>query len=140
MNEIYEKKRRLTISALVHYIERLKKLETDGDVTPLITEPLLKDLTDEQSEAEKIINHVKEKGFEMESEFETKIFGPHSHMKNTLTAALLCYYEDMTKSLEVAPKKMKIGSDYSSVKKEIEFCKEFLNKLAKDYGTETKIS
>ena len=53
MNEIYERKRRLTISALVHYIERLKKLERDDDISHIITEPLLTSLTIEQSDAEK---------------------------------------------------------------------------------------
>jgi hypothetical protein len=139
MNEIYERKRRLTISALVHYIERLKKLERDDDISHIITEPLLTSLTIEQSDAEKIISHIKEKGFGMKSDVGTTIFENYSPMKNTLTAALLCYYQDMVESLETASKKLRIGSGYSLLDKEIKFCEEFLTSLAKQYGMNTNI-
>jgi len=140
MNGIYERKRTLTISALIHYIERLKKLQTDDEISTILTHPLLTNLSSEQSEAEKIITHVRGKGFEIRSEFETKIFGKHSPMKSTLTAALLCYYHDMVRSEDLVSKKMKVGSDYSLLREEINFCREFLNSLAKNYGMDTNVS
>ena len=75
----------------------------------------------------------------MKSDVGTTIFENYSPMKNTLTAALLCYYQDMVESLETASKKLRIGSGYSLLDKEIKFCEEFLTSLAKQYGMNTNI-
>ena len=45
MTDVVEKNQKLAISALGHYVERLKKIEADDDITLLLTEPLKSDLT-----------------------------------------------------------------------------------------------
>jgi hypothetical protein len=140
MIDVVEKNQKLAISALGHYVERLKKIEADDDITLLITEPLKSDLTNEQLKVQQIIAHVKKQGFVLQSEFATSIFAKHSEMANTLTAALLCYYNDMSESLEIVSKKLTNGPEFALVKQELQFCKEFLNSINAEHGMDIKVS
>jgi len=140
MNDVVEKNQKLTISAVNHYVERLKKIEADDDNTLLLTEPLKSDLTNEQLKAQQIIAHIKHEGFVLQSEFATSIFAKHSVMRNTLTAALLCYYNDMVESLEIVSKKLTDGPEFALIKQEIQFCKEFLNSINAEHGMDIKVS
>jgi hypothetical protein len=76
----------------------------------------------------------------LQSEFATSIFAKHSEMRNTLTAALLCYYNDMTESLEIVSKKLTNGPEFALVKQELQFCKEFLNSINAEHGMDIKVS
>ena len=138
MNDIYERKKVTTILALSHYIERLKKIEQDPQVAKTGTEPLAKDIQLEIENAERILNHVKEKGFEIESEFVTKIF-EDSTMQNTLRTGLLCYYNDMLESLDLVTKSLPTKPARKLLSGEIDFCKKFLNQLHSSYEMDTEI-
>jgi len=138
MNEIYERKRTVTILALNHYIERLKKLQLDGDIARTGTEPLANDIQNEISNAEGIIIHIKEKGFEIKSEFASKIFEENA-MKEILRASLLCYYNDMVESTILISKALPVKPEFKLLNREIEFCKRFLNQIHESYGMDTKI-
>jgi hypothetical protein len=138
MNEIYERKRAVTILALNHYIERLKKLQQDRDIGRTGTEPLANDIQNEISNAEGIITHIKEKGFEIKSEFASKIFEENA-MKETLRASLLCYYKDMVESTILISEALPVKPEFKLLNKEIEFCKSFLNQIHESYGMNTKI-
>jgi len=140
MIDVVEKNQKLTISALNHYVERLKKIEADDDITLLLTESLKSDLTNEQLKAQQIIAHIKHEGFVLQSEFATSIFAKHSVMRNTLTAALICYYKDMVESLELVSKTLTNGPDFALLKQEIQFCKEFLNGISLEHGMNTTVS
>ena len=138
MNEVYERKKVNTILALNHYIERLKKLELDHDIATIGTEPLAKDIQNEISKAEGIITHIKQKGFEIKSEIGSKIFEDNA-MKKTLTASLLCYYNDMVESTVLISKALSVKPEFKLLNEEREFCKRFLNQIHESYGMDTKI-
>ncbi|HJY15024.1 MAG TPA: hypothetical protein VJ225_03270 [Nitrososphaeraceae archaeon] len=72
--------------------------------------------------------------------FATNIFAKHSEMRNTLTAALLCYYNDMVESLEIVSKKITNGPEFALLKQELQFCKEFLNSINAEHGMDIKVS
>lgn len=138
MNEIYERKRTVTILALNHYIERLKKLQQNHDIARIGTEPLANDIQNEILNAEGIITHLKEKGFEIKSEFASKIF-EEIDMRETLRASLLCYYNDMVESTVLISEAFPLPPEFKLLNKEIEFCKSFLNKINESYAMNTKI-
>jgi hypothetical protein len=130
MNQVYEREKAIAILALNHYIERLKKIEQDHDIATIGTEPLANDIQNEISNAEGIIIHIKEKGFEIKSEFSSKIFEDNA-MKKTLTASLLCYYNDMVESTVLISKALSVKPEFKLLNEEREFCKRFLNQIDK---------
>jgi hypothetical protein len=137
MNE-NERKKAITILALNHYIERLKKLEQDRDIAKRGTEPLAKDIQSEISNAEGIITHLKVKGFEIKSEFTSKIFEDNTK-QGTLRASLLCYYNDMVECSVLISKALPVKPQLKLLSEEIKFCERFLNQIHESYGMDTKI-
>jgi len=138
LNEIGERREKLTIIALRHYIERLNKIEQDEDIV-LFSEQLKSDLQKERSGAQKIIEHIEKSGFDIKHEFATSIFDAYSPMRDMLTSALLCYHNDLVESLDVVSKMLHNDPDFPLLKEEIKFCKKFLNRMNEAYGLNTKV-
>ena len=135
-------RQKITINALRHYVDRLKKIEKneDEDIV-LFTYKLKSDLNDERERAEEIIENIQKNGLEMSNTdgVQISIFKEDS-MRNTLTNALLYYYNGLIESSKIVSKKLPRAPDLPLLKEEIELCKEFLNYLNVEHKLDTKIS
>ena len=137
------RRQKITINALRHYVDRLKKIEeNEGEGIILFNYQLRSDLNNEQKKAEEIIEHIQKNGFEIsdsESVGQKSIFEEYS-MRNTLTTALLYYYNGMIESSKIVSEILSTTPDLPSLNEEIEFCKKFLNYLHAEHKLFTKIS
>ena len=139
--EIGKIRKDIIINALRHYVDGLKKIEeSDYEDITLATYQLKNDLKNDQKNAEEIIESLQKNGFDIiDSEGnKIRIFKVDS-IRNTLTAALHCYYNGMVESSQIVSEKLLIKPNLPLLKKEIEACKEFLNHLHSEYELDTKI-
>ena len=64
--DIGNRRQKITINALRHYVDRLKKIEeNEGEGIILFNYQLKSDLNNEQKKAEEIIEHIQKNGFEI---------------------------------------------------------------------------
>jgi hypothetical protein len=140
MSEVGERRKKLTIAALYHYIERLKKMEENEKDIILVSEQLQSDIIKERKNALEIVEHIEKSGFDIKHEVATSVFHEYSPMKNTLRCALLCYHNDLVDSLDIMSKRLHCIPDFPLLKDEIKFCKEFLNRMNEAYGLDTEVS
>ena len=137
-----KRRQKITINALRHYVDRLKKLEENEDKEiVLFTYQLKSDLNNEREKAEEIIETIQKNEFEIRNTdgVQISIFKEDS-MRNTLTNALLYYYIGMIESSKIVSEKLLRTPDLPLLNEEIEFCKGFLNYLHEEHKLDTKIS
>ena len=140
--EMGKRRQKITINALRHYVDRLKKIkENENEEIVLFTYQLKSDLNNEREKAEEIIENTQKNEFEISNTDGVKIsIFKEDSMRNTLTNALLYYYIGMIESSKIVSENLLKTPELPLLNEEIEFCKEFLNYLHEEHKLDTKIS